>query len=96
MQSMRNSTFPPLAFSSQQKEGEYKFLNGKPVPGDWDFWFPKQPNNYLNQDCITTQGGKWDDTQCKYERGFVCQHRSYTPAQPEVHTFIKLIMYLFT
>lgn len=71
--------FGPLfiGVTDTQKEGHYKFLNGKPVPGDWNFWFPKQPNNYFNQDCITTQGGEWDDTQCKYERGFVCQRRTY-------------------
>ena len=41
---------------------------------DYTSWLPTDPNDYNNEDCVTTRNdGKWQDWQCETKHPYICQ-----------------------
>ncbi|XP_066502466.1 lymphocyte antigen 75, partial [Hoplias malabaricus] len=53
-------------------------------------WASGNPDNYYGEDCLTIyiNGGKWNDDNCEYNRGYICKIRGNTPEPPPHDGFL--------
>jgi hypothetical protein len=63
-----------IGLSDRSIEGSFRWTGYTQfVP--FSDWFLNEPNDYNNQDCVSTGINGWHDQSCSMEMGFVCQIR---------------------
>lgn len=67
-----------IGLTDLETEDVWKWTSGATLSG-YINWAPNQPNNYKEQDCAEILNknenkiGKWSDTSCSDNRGFICE-----------------------
>ncbi|XP_067416756.1 hepatic lectin-like isoform X2 [Emydura macquarii macquarii] len=69
-----------IGLSDENKEGEWKWIDGTNYATTYTFWKEGEPNNSdQNEDCAHLWTyGEWNDVHCTYECYYVCEK----PAPP--------------
>ncbi|XP_023264465.1 macrophage mannose receptor 1-like [Seriola lalandi dorsalis] len=66
-------------------EGGWEWTDGSPFR--YIRWSAGNPDNYQGEDCLSIyiNGGYWNDDNCEYKRGYICERRGNTPEPPPPH-----------
>ena len=63
-----------IGLNDQRNESQFVWSDGMPYNASvYSNWYPGEPNDRADEDCVELYGRRWNDNSCKKEYGYICK-----------------------